>query len=92
MLAKCISNHKSKKKFLRNIGDEDHSNAVTGFLTRKCAFMPSLKSPSQVNGVLSTEVAPQQVLETEQEVKALLEKGAIEYVPHSNRETGCNLV
>ncbi len=24
----------------------------------------------------------------EQEVKALLEKGAIEYVPHSNRETG----
>ncbi len=24
----------------------------------------------------------------EQEVKALFEKGAIEYVPHSNRETG----
>ncbi len=39
-------------------------------------------------GVLSTEVAPQQVLVMEQEVKALLEKGAIEYVPHSNRETG----
>ncbi len=34
---------------------------------------------------LSTEVAPQQVLVMEQEVKALLEKGAIEYVPHSNR-------
>ncbi len=30
---------------------------------------------------LSTEVAPQQVLVMEQEVKALLEKGAIEYVP-----------
>ncbi len=39
-------------------------------------------------GVLSTEVAPQQVLVMEQEIKALLEKGAIEYVPHSNRETG----
>ncbi len=39
-------------------------------------------------GVFSTEVAPQQVLVMEQEVKALLEKGAIEYVPHSNRETG----
>ncbi len=39
-------------------------------------------------GVLSTEVAPQQVLVMEQEVKALLEKGTIEYVPHSNRETG----
>ncbi len=39
-------------------------------------------------GVLSTEVAPQQVLVMEQEVKALLEKGAIEYAPHSNRETG----
>ncbi len=36
----------------------------------------------------STEVAPQQILVMEQEVKALLEKGAIEYVPHSNRETG----
>ncbi len=45
-------------------------------------------SPSQVLGVLSTEVAPQQVLVMEKEVKALLEKGAIEYVPHSNRETG----
>ncbi len=30
----------------------------------------------------------QQVLVMEQEVKALLEKGAIECVPHSNRETG----
>ncbi len=39
-------------------------------------------------GVFSTEVATQQVLVMEQEVKALLEKGAIEYVPHSNRETG----
>ncbi len=39
-------------------------------------------------GVLSTEVAPQQVLVMEQEIKALLEKGAIEYVPLSNRETG----
>ncbi len=38
-------------------------------------------------GVLSTEVALQQVLVMEQEVKALLEKGAIEYAPHSNRET-----
>ncbi len=36
---------------------------------------------------LSTKVAPQQVLVMEQEVKSLLEKGAIEYVPHSNRET-----
>ncbi len=39
-------------------------------------------------GVFSTKVALQQVLVMEQEVKALLEKGAIEYVPHSNRETG----
>ncbi len=38
-------------------------------------------------GVLSTEVAPKQVLVMEQELKALLEKGAIKYVPHSNRET-----
>ncbi len=45
-------------------------------------------SPAQVHGVLSTEVAPQQVLAREQEIKALLEKEAIEYVPHSNRETG----
>ncbi len=37
-------------------------------------------------GVLPTEVAPQQVLVFEQEMKALLEKGAIECVPHSNRE------
>ncbi len=38
--------------------------------------------------VLSIEVALQQVLVMEQEIKTLLEKGAIEYVPHSNRETG----
>ncbi len=38
--------------------------------------------------MFSTEVAPQQVLVMEQDIKALLEKGAIEYVPHSNRETG----
>ncbi len=44
--------------------------------------------PPRFMGVLSTEVAPQQVLVMEQEVKALLEKGTIEYVPHSNRETG----
>ncbi len=39
-------------------------------------------------GVFFTKVAPQQVLAMEQEIRALLEKGAIEYVPHSNRETG----
>ncbi len=39
-------------------------------------------------GVFFTKVAPQQVLVMEQEVKPLLEKGAIEYIPHSNRETG----
>ncbi len=44
--------------------------------------------PPRFMGVFSTEVAPQQVLVMEQEVKALLEKGAIEYIPHSNRETG----
>ncbi len=44
--------------------------------------------PPRFLGMFSTEVAPQQVLVMEQEVKALLEKGAIEYVPHSNRETG----
>ncbi len=38
--------------------------------------------------LLSVYLAPQQVLVMEQEVKALLEKGFIEYVPHSNRETG----
>ncbi len=38
-------------------------------------------------GVFSTEVPPHQVLVMEQEVKALLEKRAIEYVPHSNRKT-----
>ncbi len=44
--------------------------------------------PPRFMGVFSPEVAPRQVLVMEQEVKALLEKGAIEYVPHSNRETG----
>ncbi len=44
--------------------------------------------PPRFMGVFLTEVALQQVLVMEQEVKALLEKGAIEYVPHSNRETG----
>ncbi len=44
--------------------------------------------PPRFMGVFSIEVAPQQALLMEQEVKALLEKGAIEYVPHSNRETG----
>ncbi len=39
-------------------------------------------------GVFSTKVATQQVLVMEQEVQALLEKGSIEYVPHSIRETG----
>ncbi len=38
--------------------------------------------------MFSTEVAPQKVLIMEQEVKALLEKRAIEYVSHSNKETG----
>ncbi len=33
--------------------------------------------PPRFMGVLSTEVAPQQVLVMEQEIKALLEKGAI---------------
>ncbi len=44
--------------------------------------------PPRFMGVLSTEVVPQQVLVMEQEAKALLEKGTIEYVPHSNMETG----
>ncbi len=44
--------------------------------------------PPRFVGILSTKVAPQQVLVMEQEIKALLEKGAIEYVSHSNRETG----
>ncbi len=39
-------------------------------------------------GEFSPEGAPQQVLVMEQEVKALLGKGAMEYVSHSNRETG----
>ncbi len=37
--------------------------------------------------MFSNEMAPQQVLVMEQEVKAPLEKEAIEYIPHSNRET-----
>ncbi len=41
--------------------------------------------PPRFMGVLSTEV-----LVMEQEVKALLEKGAIECVPRSNRESGFN--
>lgn len=43
--------------------------------------------PPTFMGVLSTVVGPEQVLVMEQEVKTLLEKGAIEYVPPSNRET-----
>ncbi len=43
--------------------------------------------PPRFMGLFSTEVAPQRVLVMEQEVKALLEKGDIEYVPHSNKET-----
>ena len=39
-------------------------------------------------GVLPTVVDPEQVLVMEQEVKTLLEKGAIEYVPPSSRDTG----
>ncbi len=39
-------------------------------------------------GVFFTKVAPQQVLVMKQEVNPQLEKGTIEYVPHSNRETG----
>ncbi len=38
--------------------------------------------------MFSTEVAPQKVLVMEKEVKALLEKGAIVYISHSNKETG----
>ncbi len=38
--------------------------------------------------MFSTKMAPQQVLVIEQEVKALLEEGAIEYVPRCSRETG----
>ncbi len=45
-------------------------------------------SPPRFMGVLSTKMAPQQALAMEQEIKALLEDEAIEYVPHSNRETG----
>ena len=39
-------------------------------------------------GVLPTEVGPEQAMVMEQEVKDLLEKGAIERVPHSDRENG----
>ncbi len=40
-------------------------------------------------GVFFTKVAPQQVLVMKHEKKSFKgEKGAIEYVPHSNRETG----
>ncbi len=38
-------------------------------------------SHSQVHGGVVHRGGPQQVLVMEQEVKALLEKGAIEYVP-----------
>ncbi|CAM4515709.1 unnamed protein product [Leuciscus chuanchicus] len=37
---------------------------------------------------MPTVVGPEQVLVMEQEVNTLLEKGAMEYVPPSNRETG----
>ncbi len=61
------------------LGPEDYRKRVSiQFGSRPPRFM----------GVFSTEVAPQQVLVKEQEVKALLEKGAIEDAPHSNRETG----
>ncbi|XDV38776.1 hypothetical protein PO909_008118 [Leuciscus waleckii] len=46
------------------------------------------KRPPQFMGVRPTVVGPEQVLVMEQEVNTLLEKGAIEYVPPSNRETG----
>ncbi|CAM4566361.1 unnamed protein product [Leuciscus chuanchicus] len=46
------------------------------------------KRPPRFMGVLPTVVGPEQVLVMEQEVNTLLEKGAIEYVPPSNRETG----
>ncbi len=47
-------------------------------------------SPAQVYGGVVHRGGPQQVLVMEQEVKALLEKGAIECVPRSNRESGFN--
>ncbi|CAM4576079.1 unnamed protein product [Leuciscus chuanchicus] len=47
-----------------------------------------LKRPTRFMGVLPTVVGPEQVLVMEQEVNTLLEKGAIEYVPPSDRETG----
>ncbi len=56
--------------------------------TKEKGYQIQFVSRNQVHGVLSTEVAPQQVLVLEQEIKLFLEKGAIEYVPHSNRETG----
>lgn len=46
------------------------------------------KRPPRFMGVLPSVVAPEQVLVMEQEVNTLLEKGAIEYVPPSDRETG----
>ncbi|XDV42419.1 hypothetical protein PO909_011085 [Leuciscus waleckii] len=46
------------------------------------------KRPPRFMGVLPTVVGPEQVLVMEQEVNTLLEKGAIEYVPPSSRETG----
>ncbi len=55
---------------------------------RKMVSIQFGSCPPRFIEVFSTEVAPQQVLVMEQEVKTLLEKGAIEYVPHSNRETG----
>ncbi len=47
-------------------------------------------SPAQVYGGVVHRGGPQQVLVMEQEVKALLEKGAIECVPRSNRESRFN--
>ncbi len=55
---------------------------------RKIVSIQFGSRPPRFMGVFSTEMAPQKVLVMEHEVKALLKKGAIEYVPHSNRETG----
>ncbi len=67
-----------------------HTNPETSLerLVPLVEFLTAWKLPPRFMGILSTEVAPQQVLAMEQEIKALLEKEAIEYVPHSNRETG----
>ncbi len=51
-------------------------------------YIKRVSNTVRVHGGFVHKVAPQQVLVMEQEIKALLEKGAIEYVPHSNRETG----